>query len=100
MAWRQQRTHDLCNDFGGGVDVDDTLVDAHLEAIPGVGTLSAGGLAGGDAEDLGGHAGGSLDLDTLILSSTDEISADYSHIRKHTIIRHRNHTAKVVRFGR
>ena len=69
--------YDLLNDFGGGEDINDTLVDSHLEAIPSVGTLTARGLTGGDAQDLGGHASGSLDLDALILSSTDEISAHY-----------------------
>lgn len=73
VGWK---TYDLLNDFGGGEDIDDTLVDAHLEAVPGVGTLSAGRLTGGDLENLGGHAGGSLDLNTLILGSTDEIGAD------------------------
>lgn len=66
----------MLNDFGGSVDIDDTLVDAHLEAVPGVGTLSAGRLAGGDAENLGGHAGRSSNLNVRIVGSTDEISAD------------------------
>lgn len=31
-----------------------TLVDAHLVGIPGLGTLTARGLAGGDLQVLGG----------------------------------------------
>ena len=58
------------------MDVNDALVDAHLKAIPGVGTLAARGLADRELEDLGGHANGALDLDTLLLCTTDEVSAD------------------------
>ena len=47
----------------------------HLERVPGVGTLSAGGLAGGDAQGLGGHADGSLHLELLILGTLDQVSA-------------------------
>ena len=58
---------DLLDDLRGGVKVDDTLVDAHLEAVPGVGTLTARGLAGADAEVLGGHAHGARDAESLVL---------------------------------
>lgn len=37
---------DLLDDLGGGGQVDEALVDAHLEEIPGLGTLTARGLAG------------------------------------------------------
>ena len=57
------------------MDVDDSLVDAHLEAVPGLGTLTAGGLAGSDSEDLGGNADGSLGLVALVLSSCDNLRA-------------------------
>ena len=56
--------------------IDETLVDAHLEAIPGLGSLSAWSLAGGDAENLGWHADWALDDEVLVLSSVDELSAD------------------------
>jgi hypothetical protein len=39
---------DLLDNLSRGVEIDETLVDAHLEHIPGLGTLTAGGLAGGD----------------------------------------------------
>ena len=53
-------------------------MDAHLEAIPGLGTLTARGLTGSDAEDLGGHADGAPNLDVLALAlgSGNELSAD------------------------
>ena len=31
---------DLLDDLGGGVQVDDTLVDPHLELVPSLGTLT------------------------------------------------------------
>lgn len=34
------------------MQVDQTLVDPHLEAIPGFGSLTTGGLSGGDAQSL------------------------------------------------
>ena len=67
---------DLSEVIDGGDDVDDALVDAHLETIPGLGTLTARSLAGGDAEDLSGHADRALDGDVLLLGSLDEGSAD------------------------
>ena len=58
------------------MEVDDALVDPHLEAIPGLGTLSARGLPGGDTQGLGGHADGALDLEVLLLGAADELAAD------------------------
>ena len=43
----------MLDSIGRGVQVDDTLVDAHLEPIPGVSTLTARRFTGGDLEDLG-----------------------------------------------
>lgn len=51
-------------------------MDAHLEAIPGLGTLTARGLAGGDLEGLGGKADGALDAEVLVLGALDDLSAD------------------------
>lgn len=56
--------------------LDETLVDAHLEAVPGLGTLTARGLAGGDLEALGGKADGALGAEVLVLSTVDDLSAD------------------------
>ena len=46
---------DLLHNLRRTVKVDETLVDPHLEAIPGLGTLTAGGLPGGDAKGLKGE---------------------------------------------
>ena len=35
-------TYDLLDNLGGGVQVDETLVDPHLESVPGLGTLTTG----------------------------------------------------------
>jgi hypothetical protein len=37
-----EATHDLLDDLGGGVQVDETLVDPHLESVPSLGTLTTG----------------------------------------------------------
>merc|ERR1719350_1768341 len=41
---------DLLDDLGGRVQVDDTLVDPHLEIVPGLGTLTARSLPGGEGD--------------------------------------------------
>lgn len=48
----------------------------HLKSVEGVGTLTGGSLARGDAEDLGWHANGALHLQLLVLSAADEVRAD------------------------
>jgi len=89
---------DLLDNLGGGRQVDQALVDAHLVEIPGLGTLTAGGLAGllfvcvnhsfilsgggstaatyGDLEGLGGQADGALGAEVLVLGALDELLAD------------------------
>ena len=52
---------DLLHDLRGRVQVDNSLVDPHLEPVPGLGTFTTRSLTGGDAEDLGWHADGSLE---------------------------------------
>jgi len=64
---------DLLDDFGGGVQVDQTLVDAHLVHVPGLGTLTAGGLTGRDLEGLGWQAHGALDAELLRLGALQEL---------------------------
>lgn len=59
------------------MQVDQTLVDSHLELVEGFGTVTTGRLTGGDAEDLGRETNGTLDLELLVLSTLDEISRDY-----------------------
>jgi len=67
---------DLLDDLGGAVEVNHSLVDPHLELVPGLGALSARSLPGGDSQHLGGHPHGSLHLELLVLGAPDEVAAD------------------------
>lgn len=67
---------DVLDNAGGGVEVDQTLVDAHLEAVPSLGTLTVGGLSCGDPEKLSRHPHRALDVEVLLLSALDELGAD------------------------
>ena len=58
------------------MQIDDTLVDPHLESIPSFGTFTARGLSGSDSEGLGWHPHGSLHPQFLVLCPLDEVSAD------------------------
>merc|ERR1719391_1278454 len=65
----------LLDDLGGGVQVDDALVDPHLELVPGLGTLTARSLSGGDPEGLGRHPHWALHLQLLVLGAPDQVLA-------------------------
>ena len=51
-------------------------MDAHLEGVPGLGTLTVRSLTGGDLKDLGGETDGALDAKLLVLGTVDELLAD------------------------
>lgn len=51
-------------------------MDPHLEHVPRLGTLTVGGLAGGDLERLGGEADGALDAEVLGLGALEELGRD------------------------
>ena len=67
---------DLLDNLRRRVQVDQALVDAHLVAIPGLGTLTVRSLAGGDAQGLGRQTDRSLDLELLVLGAVDQVTAD------------------------
>ena len=67
---------DLLDDLGGTVEVNHSLVDPHLELVPGLTTLSAGSLTGGDPQGLSGHPDGPLHLQLLVFGSLDQVAAD------------------------
>ena len=50
-------------------------MDAHLELVPGLGTLTVGGLAGGDVQGLGGQTDGALDLQGLGARTVNQLLA-------------------------
>ena len=56
--------------------LDEALVDSHLKSIPGLGTLSAGSLAGGDLQGAGWETDWALDAEILGLGTIDELGAD------------------------
>lgn len=56
--------------------LNETLVDSHLEGIPGLGTLTTGCLSGGDLEGLGWETDWALDAEVLSLGTLDELLAD------------------------
>ena len=67
----------------GSVEVDEALVDVHLEAVPGVGTVTARSLTGDVVEGAGGEADGATDGDGVLLvalgdflGAGDEVSHD------------------------
>jgi len=71
---------DLLHDLRGGVQVDDALVDPHLEAIPGLGPLAVGGLAHGVPEHLGGQAHGAGHAQLLVHSAALQLGAHFLEV--------------------
>ncbi|KAB8532553.1 hypothetical protein FH972_025498 [Carpinus fangiana] len=67
---------DLLDHLGRSVQIDEALVYAHLKGVPGLGTLTARSLAGGDLQVLGGQADGALDTQVLGLGTLDQLGAD------------------------
>ena len=57
---------DLLNHFAWCMQIDQALVNAHLELVPGVGTLTAGGLTGRDGQLLGREADRTGNLELLV----------------------------------
>lgn len=80
---------DLLDDLRRAVQVNQTLVDTHLETIPGLGTFTAWSLASGDTQDLGGHTHWPLHFQALVLGTTDQIS---THWDKRNVVKTRNPT--------
>lgn len=56
--------------------LNETLVDSHLEAIPGLGTFTTRGFTGGNLQGLGWETDWSLDAEILSLGTLDELTAD------------------------
>jgi len=67
---------DLLNDLGWCIEINQTLVDSHLESIPGLRSFTARGLTGGDLEGLGWQTNRALDTEILGLGALDELLAD------------------------
>lgn len=83
------------------MQVNETLVDLQLKAIPSLGAFTARlatekrsktvlsvyqgkkaySFTGGDPEDLGGETDGALDAELLVLGTVDEVSGDCTEFR-------------------
>lgn len=68
-----RRGYNLLDCLGRAVQINDSLVDPHLKAVPSLGALTTGCLAGGDTEGLGGHANGSLHTKVLFLGTAYQV---------------------------
>merc|ERR1711924_241491 len=80
----------ICFTVSDGECKSITLVEAHLEAIVCVGTLTIWRLAGHDTKDLGWHANRPLAQEALVLGTLDEVSAHFLesfHIAGSEVIR-------------
>ena len=66
---------DLFDNGAGAPDINDSLVDSHLEVIVGVGTVTARGTARCDSQDLGGDSLGTGNLVALLLGTGDDLGA-------------------------
>lgn len=88
-------THDLLDNLGRGVEVDESLVDPHLVSVPGLRTLTtwaikcisavqaycgqlSSRLSGGVLEDFGWEPDGAFDSEVSVLGSVDEVGADWN----------------------
>jgi len=63
------------------VQVDDALVDTELVSVPSLGTLTVGGLSGGDLKNLGGESDGALGGD-LARSRLGEVLGTGKDVRR------------------
>lgn len=75
-APNESETRNRGSESGGGSLLNQTLMDSHLKAIPGLGTFTAGGFAGGDFEDTGGETDGALDAEVLGLGTLDQVGGN------------------------
>lgn len=71
------KRYNLLHNISGAVEIDEALVNAHLKAVPGLATLTTGGLSGSDLQVLGGETNGSLNSQFVVLGTLDEIGAYY-----------------------
>merc|ERR1712146_346889 len=72
---------DLLHDISGAEEIDEPLVDTQLVAIPRVGTLTTWRLARRQVQALCRHAHRALHLETLVLSTSNEIRAHLLDVR-------------------
>ncbi len=69
--------NDLLYNFRWRIQINQALVNSHLEHIPSLASLTAGCLAGGDFEGLGGESDRTLDSQVLGFGALKELGADF-----------------------
>lgn len=55
------------------MQVDDSLVDPHLEPVPSLGTFTTRCFTGGDPQDFGWHTYGTFHAQFLFLGGIDQV---------------------------
>ena len=75
-SWLDGDAGDLSDDIGGGVDIEDSLVNSHLPSVIGVRALSARGFANNKLQEFGGHTDRSTDFEALTECFVLELGAD------------------------
>ncbi len=78
------------------MEIDDALMDAHLEPVPRLGALSARRLPRGDPEGARWHAHGTLGLQRLLLGAPDKIG---THLLQRFDVARRQRDADAVDRG-
>ena len=74
------------------MEVDEALVDAHLEPVPSVGTFTARRFSGGNSQDFGWISNWTSSLVSLVLSSNEDLIASplewlsLSSLKCHSIV--------------
>merc|ERR1719369_230968 len=66
----------ICFTISEGLEINNSLVNPHLELIPGFRTLSTRSLTCGDTEGLCWHADWTLHFKFLVLSPSDQVTTD------------------------
>jgi hypothetical protein len=75
---------DLAHDLRWAVQVNNALVNAHLKAIPGVGTFTTRGLTDNKVQVLGWQTNWASMLELALDGTTDELTAD-CHVQEEVI---------------
>jgi hypothetical protein len=66
----------LLHDLTGSVQVDQSLVNSHFEAVPCVGTFTTGRLTSGNLQDLGGKTNRAGNMQVFVRGTLLQVSAD------------------------
>merc|ERR1711946_703 len=65
------------NDLSRALQINDTLMNAHLVSVPSLGTFTTGSLAGGDSQNLRWHADWALNTEVLFFSGSNKLRAHF-----------------------